>query len=511
MKSKLTMRKISEILRQKYELNRSYREIGRSLNISISTVGDYLARAKLAGISWPLAEDLTEEILHAKLFLPSIKQGQKDRPMPDWEWVHKEVRRKGVTLGLLWREYRETHADGICYSQFCYHYQQYAKTIAPVMRQMHKGGEKCFVDYAGMTVPWLDVTTGEVHYAQIFVGALGASQYVYAEATKSQKIPDWTASHVRMLENFEGVPEIIIPDNLKSGVQKAHRYDPNINPNYQCLSEHYGFAIVPARSVKPRDKAKVESAVGCVERQILAPLRHHTFTSIAEINLAIKERLTTFNQQSMQKMKVSRRELYESLDKPVLKALPLERYQQSEWKSAKVHIDYHVVFDFHYYSVPYSYIHQPVEIRSTATTLECFYKGKRIALHTRSYVRYGYTTLTEHMPEAHRVHAEWTPERMRRWANKIGPQTAAFIEQMILSRPFPQQAYRACLGLLRLGQRYGEDRLEKACAKGLKVGISRYQQVEKMLINKVEDSTAAHVDNKLLPRHTNVRGPEYYR
>ena len=346
------MRKISEILRQRFEFKLSYREIARSLNIGITTVGDYLARAKMAEIFWPLPDNMSEEDLYNKLFLPASNK-KKIKPEADWEWVYKELRKKGVTLRLLWREYRDIHATGFSYSQFCSQYRAYTKANTPVMRQIHKGGEKTFVDYAGMTVPWLNSTTGEIHEAQIFVGSLGASQFTFVEATETQSLPDWIQSHIRMLEYFGGVSTVVVPDNLKSGVKKSHRYDPDINANYQHVSEHYGFAIVPARIYEPKDKAKVENAVGCVERQILAPMRHITFTSIAEINAAIKKRLAAFNEQSFQKMKTSRRELFETIDKPALKPLPLEKYQYAEWQHAKIHIDYHFVFDDHYYSVPF--------------------------------------------------------------------------------------------------------------------------------------------------------------
>ena len=332
------MRKISEILRQRYELNHSYRVIAKSLNISITTISEYLRRAKLAGIQWPLPENTSEETLYEKLFLPANrKTGQ--RQYPDWAFIHQELRKKGVTLLLLWREYRESTPDGLGYTQFCNHYRRHLKSISPIMRQVHKAGEKCFVDYAGMTVPWLDSRTGEIQEAQIFVGTLGASQFTFVEATASQQLSDWIGSHVRMFEYFQGVPAVLVPDNLKSGVTKPHRYDPDINKNYQEFSEHYGCAIVPARANKPKDKAKVENAVGCVEKQILAPLRNHTFTSLAEINKAIQERLALFLNQSFQKMDTSRRKLYDMLDKPALKPLPLEPYEYAEWKIGKLHID----------------------------------------------------------------------------------------------------------------------------------------------------------------------------
>jgi transposase len=511
MRGQISMRKISELLRQRHELKCGYRSIAKSLNISISTVSDYLSRAKVAGLSWPLPEGMSENCLYEKLFLPVNKEVIK-RPKPDWEWVHKELRQKGVTLLLLWREYKECHPEGIGYTRFCVNYRSYSKSIAPVMRQIHKAGEKCFVDYAGMTLPWVDTTNGIIHEAQIFVGALGASQFTFVEATATQQLPDWTQSHVHMFEAFQGVPNIVVPDNLKSGVHRSHRYDPDINQNYQALGEHYGFAIVPARAFKPTDKAKVENAVGCIEMQILAPLRHQTFTNLPSINAAIKARLAVFLNQPFQKMKVSRQELYEAIDKPALKPLPLEPYQYAEWKKAKIHIDYHFVFDDHYYSVPYRYIHKPTEIRGTSKTVECFHQGIRIAAHARSFKRYGYTTLNEHMPEAHRAQAEWTPERIQRWAQKIGSETAAFINSMIASRPFPEQAYRACLGTLRLGNKYTELRLEKACAKGLAVGATRYQQIESILKKGLEEvPLLAESESTAISDHSNIRGPNYYQ
>ncbi len=505
------MRKISEILRQRYDLKLTYRDIARSQNISISTVSDYLWRAKAAGIKEKLPPDITEEELYNRLFLP-VEPTISQRSLPNWEKVHQELRRKGMTLRLLWREYRDQYADGLGYTQFCKRYKEYAKSISPVMRQVYKAGEKAFVDYAGMTVPWLDPTTGEIHEAQIFVGCLGASQFMFVEATATQQLPDWIGSHIRMWEYFGGVSEIVVPDNLKTGVTKAHRYDPDINVNYQLLGEHYGFAIVPARVNEAKDKAKVENAVGIVERQILALLRHITFTSIAEINAAIKPRLKTINQQSFQKMKTSREILFKTIDKPALKPLPPDKYQYAEWKHAKINIDYHFVFDDHYYSVPYQHIHHEVQLRASANIVECFYQHKRIASHARSYQHYQYTTLKDHMPSAHRAHADWSPERMKRWANKIGQHTAHFIEHMMASRPFAQQAYRSCLGVLRLASRYGEDRLEKACAIAYESGATRYKQVELILKNKIDVlSHSRAVNTPVIASHENIRGSDYYK
>lgn len=510
MRGRLSMRKISELLRQKYELKCSYRDISRSLNISVGSITKYIARANAAGIAWPLPDGITEQVLYEKMFLP-VEPNIKRTP-PDWETVHRELRKKAVTLLLLWREYKAIHSDGLSYSCFCKGYNAYSKSISPVMRQVHKAGEKCFVDYAGMTVPWIDPSTGVIHEAQIFVGTLGASQFTFVEATASQKLHDWIQSHVHMFDFFQGVTKVVVPDNLLSGVKQAHRYDPDVNPNYQNFGEYYGVAIVPARVRKPKDKAKAENAVGCIERQILAPLRHQTFTSISEINAAIQNRLVIFLSQSFQKMKTSRRELYEAIDKPALKPLPSEPYQYAEWKKGKVNIDYHFEFDDHYYSVPYKYIHEAVELRGTSKTVECYHQGLRIAIHPRSFKRYRHTTLNEHMPEGHRAHAEWTPERMHRWAQKIGPETAAFIKVLISSRPFPEQAYRACLGTLRLGNKYTDSRLENACAKALAVGATRYQQIESILKNGLEEvPISPEPVSTAISDHTNVRGPSYYQ
>lgn len=506
------MRKISEVLRQRYELNQSHRDIARSLNISKTTVSDYLRRAKLAGVGWPLSEDMSEDNLYKQLFLPVTHVPQKERPRPDWEWVCQELRKKGVTLQLLWREYRDIHPTGLGYSRFCERYRAYLKATTPVMRQVHKGGEKTFVDYAGMTVPWLDPSTGEIHEAQIFVGCLGASQFTFAEATATQQLPDWIGSHIRMWEYFGGVSRIIVPDNLKSGVKKAHRYDPDINANYQHMSEHYDCAIVPARVAEPKDKAKVENVVGCIERQILAPLRHITFTSLADINAAIRTKLIAFNQQSFQKMKTSRQQLFDEVDKPALRPLPPEKYHYCEWQKAKIHIDYHFVFDEHYYSVPYKYIHHEVNVRATDKVVECFYQNKRIASHPRSYFRYKHSTLEDHMPPSHRAHSQWSPERIKRWANKIGPNTMNFITQLISSRAFPEQAYRACLGVLRLGTRYGESRLEKACAIAYEAGATRYREIELILKNKLDNVERVYVANTpIITTHKNIRGADYYK
>lgn len=505
------MRKISEILRLRLELNLGYRDISKSLGISVGTITNYLYRARAANITWPLQDGLTEQELYDKLFLP-VETPSEIRPLPDWPYIHKELHKKGMTLQLLWREYREQNKDGYCYSSFCHGYQKYTKTVTPVMRQVHKGGEKAFVDYAGMKVDWLDITSGEIKQAEIFVGALGASQFIFTEATATQQLPDWINSHINMFEFFDGVPEVVVPDNLKSGVTKAHRYDPDINLNYQQLAEYYGVAIVPARINAPRDKAKAENAVSIVERQILAPMRNMTFTSIGEINFHIKQRLMALNNKPFQKMPISRKKLFEEVDKPALKPLPSSRYQYAIWKKAKVNLDYHIVLDDHYYSIPYQYIGKHVYIRATNKLVECFYDNKRIAIHERNYKKYKFTTITEHMPNNHREQADMSVARLKNWASKIGINTVKFVNHMMASRPFPQQAFRACLGLLRLSKRYSEARLEKACQKALLSGANRYQQVEAILKNNLEEVPISTIKtNTTLIEHKNIRGSDYYK
>jgi transposase len=508
---RLSMRKISELFRQRFELKLSYRAIANSLGMSISTVYEYLARAKAVNIGWPLPPDITEQELYDKLFLP-VRIGTNKRTEPDWQYIHLELRKKGVTLQLLWREYREQHSDGFGYSQFCHHYQLFKKTISPVMRQKYKGGEKAFVDYAGMTLEWMDIVSGEIFTAQIFVGCLGASQYIYAEATATQQLPDWINSHINMFEYFGGVPAILVPDNLKAGVTKAHRYDPDINANYQHFSEHYGVAIVPARAASPRDKAKVENGVYIVECQILAPLRNMTFTSLGEINAEIKKRLFALNNQPFQKMSTTRAVLFKELDKEALQSLPPTRYQYATWKKATINIDYHFTFEDCYYSVPYQYIGKKVELRATHKSIECFYDNKRIATHPLSYKKFSFSTLTAHMPKNHQEHEKFSPQRLQNWAAKIGPHAAKFVTQMMRSRAFPQQAYRACLGLLRLGSHYGNTRLDKACQKALLAGATRYQQVEAILKNNLEEVQVNHTitDTEVIV-HENIRGPKYYQ
>jgi transposase len=489
----------------------STRKIARSCGIARSTAGEYLRRAKAAGLSWPLPEGLDDVRLEQLLFPPSPDVPREQRPVPIWSDVHRELRKKGVTLFLLWQEYKECCADGFQYSWFCQDYRAWAGKVDLVMRQPHRAGEKLFVDYAGQTVPVTDPRTGEIREAQIFVAALGASNYSYAEATWTQTLPDWIGSHVRAFRFFGVVPEIVVPDNLKSGVKHPHLYEPDINVTYLKMTEHFRVAVIPARSRKPRDKAKVESGVLVVERWILAKLRNRTFFSLAELNQAIAELLVELNRRPFQKLPGCRREAFEQVDRPAMRPLPVEPYEYAEWGKVRVHIDYHVAVDEHYYSVPYQLVGQQLDFRLTLRIVECFHKNNRVASHPRSFEKGRHTTNPAHMPKAHREHAAWTPQRLVRWASQTGSATAAVVETIMANRPHPQQGFRACLGIMRLGKTYGNDRLEAACWRAMALDACGYRHIQSILKHDL--------DRRPLPQrtppgprieHDNVRGPSYY-
>ena len=508
--ARLSMRKIEEILRLKYEAGRSNRAIGQACAVSASTVSDYLSRAQAAGLSWPLPAGVSEEELEGLLFPKPAPVSERVIPQPDWAVVHTELRRKGVTLSLLWVEYRQAHPDGYGYSQFCHRYGQWAKQLKPMFRQRHRAGEKLFIDYAGQTVPVVDGETGQSREAEVFVAVLGASNYTYAEAHWSQELPNWIGAHVRALSFLGGVPEVLVPDNLKSGVKSPHRYEPDINPSYQEFARYYGVAVVPARVREPKDKAKVESGVQVVERWILARLRHQTFFSLAELNQAIGELLAELNNRPMRHLGQSRRELFESLDRPALAPLPTQPYQFAHWKRARVHIDYHVEYDRHFYSVPYALIGKEVDIRATEQTVEVFYQRTRQASHLRSRLPGRYSTQREHMPPAHQAVSDWSPERFLAWAEEIGPLTGQLIAAVLDSRRHPQQAYRSCLGILSLAKRYGNDRLEAACRRALPAGIRSYKGLRNILDNKLDQLERDQPPAAPLPAHANIRGERYY-
>jgi transposase len=505
------MRKIKEVLRLHWANGLSKRQTARSCGISRPAVDEYLRRAELAGLSWPLPDELDDGALERKLFPPVPRLSAQVRGLPDWSEINRELKGKGVTLFLLWQEYRECHPQGYQYSSFCQQYRQWQGKQDLVMRQDHRAGEKLFVDYAGQTVPVVDRRTGEIKQAQIFVAVLGASNYTYAEATWSQALPDWIGSHQRAFAYLGGVPEIVVPDNLRAGVSKAHRYEPDINPTYQEMATHYGVAVVPARVRKPKDKAKAEIGVQVVERWILAALRNREFFSLDELNQSIRQLLERLNARPFKKLPGSRQSLFQSLDAPALQPLPNTPYTYAEWKRVRVHIDYHVELDGHYYSVPHQLTKQQLDARLTAQTVECFHKGKRVASHLRSSLKGRHTTVQAHMPEAHRQYGDWSPRRLISWAEKSGPSTAKVITAVLSSRRHPQQGYRTCLGILRLGKSYGDARLEAACQRALLLGTHRYKSIESILKNGLDKRPLPQQQELSLPEdHDNIRGPSYY-
>ena len=510
---RVSMRRVREILRQKHEGGASDRQIARSLNLARSTVALTLERAAAAGLRWPLPATLTDRVLEAMLYAGhGSQQGARRKAEPDWAYVHHELRRPNVTLMLLWDEYRGREPNGYHYSRWCELYRAWEGRLSPTMRQVHPAGERLFVDYAGQTIDLVDPGSGEIRPAQIFVAAMGASNYSYAEATLTQSLPDWIGAHVRALAFMGGVPAQLVPDNPKVGVDRANWYEPGLNRTYLDLATHYGTAILPTRSRKPRDKAKVEVAVLIVERWILARLRNRRFFSLAELNRAIAELVTDLNARPMRRLGVSRRDLFLELDRPALKPLPAEPYEYAEWRPRRVGRDYHVDIDGHYYSVPYRLIREQLDARITEHTIELFCKGERVAVHLRGGGRGRHTTIREHMPSTHRYYADWTIERIRADAAAIGPSTAKLTGLILESRAHPEQGYRACIGILRLARQYGAARLEAACDRGLDIGARSYGSIQSILKHGLDrrPSPQPAAQGQLLLDHPNIRGPRYY-
>jgi len=503
------MRKIKEILRLKWEAGLSARQIAHSLSISHSTVLDMLRRAERAGFTWPLP-DIDDATLEAKLY-PGNPDPKRPRPEPDMEYIHRELRRKGVTLQLLWWEYKQAYPDGLQYSQFCERYRRWHEKLDVVLRQSHRAGEQMQVDFAGQTVPVVDQQTGEVRQAQIFVAVLAASNYTFAKAVWTQDRHSWITAHCDAFEFFGGVPEVVVPDNPKAGVTRACRYEPDLNPTYAEMAAHYGTVVIPARPHKPRDKGKVENAVLVVERWILAALRNRTFFSLEELNQAIAEAIQRLNNKPFQKLEGSRRSLFETLEKPALKPLPSQRYEFAEWRKGKVNLDYHVEVDHNYYSVPYQLVHHEVDIRLTVSTVEILHNGKRIASHPRAPGRGHYITQRQHRPTAHQQYLEWTPARLVSWAESVGPHTTKVVTRILETKPHPQLGYQSCLGLMHLGRIYGLDRLEAASGRALGCGTPCYRSIKSMLAKNLDQVPLSTSPEELVtPSHENLRGPGYY-
>jgi transposase len=511
---RLSMRKIKEILRLKFEAKLTNRQIGRSVNLSPGTVCRYLQEVSSKGITWPLEKEIDDAELEEIIF-GSAKKIPGKLIMPDWLPIHKELQKKGITKQLLWEEYASRHGESSYrYSQFCLHYHKWQLTQKLSMRQQHKVGEKLFVDYAGQTVPIFSADSLAVHNAQIFIAVLPVSNYVFAEATYSQKTVDWIGSHVRAFNFLGGVTEIVVPDNLKAAITKACKYDPDINPTYQQLACYYQFSIIPARPRKPKDKAKVEVSVQIVERWILAKLRHHKFFSISELNNEIRVLLKDMNNRRFSKLPGSRYQMFIELDKPALKPLPGIPYQYQEIKITRVEHDYHVEVEGSYYSAPYLLVGKKIETHVTDTIVSLFYQSKQMAIHGRTQTKGRYITLTEHMPPHHKFFREWSPERFIQFAEKIGPCAQEVSQKFLSTRKHPEQSFAIYSGFVKLTKQYSEKRLEAACQRVLSIGAFNYKSIESILKNGLDNITIdgqKNICNTQVISHGNVRGSQYYQ
>lgn len=513
-----SMRKIREVIRLKYERKLKHRAISASTGISKGSVSDYLKRATNAGLTWEQAKLLDDVQVEHLLFKVVGRNEPPGRAPIDFNWVHHELRKTGVTLQLLWVEYREQLRDdprGLIayqYSQFCDLYRVFRKKADLSMRQVHRAGEKLFIDYSGKKPVIVDRDTGEVTEVELFVAVLGASSYTYAEATRSQKLGDFIGSSVRTLEYFGGVPQIAVPDQLRSAVKGPDRYDPELNPSYAEFAVHYGMAIVPARPRKPKDKAAVENAVLIAQRWILACLRNRVFYSLDELNVAIAELLERLNHRPFQKLDGCRRSAFESIDQPMLQPLPARRYELSLWKKARVNIDYCFDYDGRIYSVPHALVGERVDIRATVTTIEVFHKARRIVSHRRCYGRKGTATiLEEHRPKSHRQYGDWPPSRVIDWARSVGPSAGQVVEHILQSYPHPEAGYRSCMALIRDAKRYGPQRLDGACRRALSIDSPTRKSVQMILkrgLDRMPDDEPDETPERI--HHENVRGGDYY-
>ncbi|MET0471170.1 MAG: IS21 family transposase, partial [Xanthobacteraceae bacterium] len=489
----------------------SDRQIARSLSLARSTVALTLERAAAAELGWPLPATLTDRVLEAMLYAGNgRRQGERRKTEPDWAHIHHELRRPGVTLMLLWEEYRQREPDGYGYSRWCELYRAWEGRLSPTMRQAHPAGERMFVDYAGTTLEVIDASTREVRTAQLFVAALGASSYTYAEASWTQGLSDWIGSHTRTFAFIGGAPAMVVCDNLRSGITKACFYEPAVNRTYAEMAAHYNTAIVPARPYRARDKAKVEVAVQVATRFIIAKLRNRQFFSLAALNAAIAELVAQINNRASRHLGASRRALFDDLERSALKPLPAEPYVFAEWKECRVGLDYHVEIEKHYYSVPHQLLREKVWARITARTIEVFHCGKCVAAHVRSSSNRKHTTVREHMPSSHRRYADWTPERIRRQAGAIGRHTSALVEIILRERTHPEQGFRACVGILRLAKTYGRERLEAACSRALEIGARSYSSVNSILKNNLDRRRPAMPADGPAIAHDNIRGPTYF-
>ncbi|HTQ43229.1 MAG TPA: IS21 family transposase [Polyangiaceae bacterium] len=509
------MRKVREVLRLKHQ-GRTRAEIAASTGIGESTVSGYVARAAKAGLTWPEASGMAETEVEARLFRDVGRNEPPARVPIDFAWVHRELSRPEVTLQTLWVEYREGAAASAPlkpyeYSRFCELYGHWKRKLAVTMRQVHRAGEKLFIDYSGRKPRIVDAATGEITEVELFVAVLGASNFTYAEATRTQRLGDFVGSTVRAFEFFGCVPQIVVPDQLRSAVSGPDRYEPDINPTYLEMAQHYGVTVIPARPRKPKDKAKVEGGVLIAQRWILAALRHRTFFSLAELNTAIRELLARLNTRPFQKLEGCRRSAFETIDRPAMRPLPARRYEIADWKHAKVNIDYCITYDHRHYSVPHALVGEPVEIRATASVVEVLHRGARVASHPRSHGPKGTATIAdEHRPRTHRDYGKWPPDRVIAWAESVGAHVGDLARALMSRRTHPETGYRACLGVIRLADRFSRDRVDAACARALSIGSPSFKTVQAILKNGLDRTPLFEAPPRTALDHDNIRGPSYF-
>jgi len=502
---RITMRHIRDILRLKLELHHSHQHIADALGISKGVVAKYVKLASTTGLQWPQIQAMDETALHTRL--TGAPQRASSFLAPDYAHLHQELRRKGMTLMLLWQEHSEQHPGEAIhsYSQFCENYRRFAKTLKRSMRQIHRAGEKMFIDYCGPTVGLTDASR-----AHIFVSALGASGYTFAYATPRETMADWLGATAQALRFYGGCTELIVPDNPKAMIANPDRYEPRANDTVLDFARHYGCSVLPARPRHPQDKAKAESAVQVVERWILMRLRHQKFDTVDEVNEAIAPLLVQLNNKAFQKLTGSRASVFAQIDAPALRPLPLQTWELAVFKTVKVHIDQHVEFEGHRYSVPHALVGMTLEVRVTQRVVEILHRGQRVASHVRCAHKGGFTTVPEHLSAAHRAHLEWSPERLVHWGQDIGVATGALVSRMLATRQHPEHGYRACLALLSLAKRYGKPRLEAACLIALELGTTRSVDVREILVNGRDQVTPSTTPEWVSPAHANVRGPAHY-
>jgi len=511
----MKLRDIKKIIKLYYSKTLSLRQIGNSLNKPKSTVADYIIRFERSGLSLSDCAAKSSEEIYAALF-PEERKRPKTRLqkiLPDPAKIHLELKKKYVTRELLWEEYKALYPDNhYGYTHFCNFYKAWHKRINVSMRINHKAGEKLLIDFSGLKWEYIDKETGELIDVEIFVATLGASGYTYAEATLNQTKPSLIETCSNAFEFFDGITEILVPDNLKSAVTKADLYEPDLNETFQDMADHYGSVVIPARPGRAKDKAKVELSVKLVQRWILARLRHRQFFSLAELNQAIFELLEYFNNRIIKRYGKSRLELYLELDKPVLKPLPTQRYIFREFKFCKVNIDYHVQVEGCFYSVPYQLAGLRVSAIYTINNVEIFHNNKRVAVHVRLYKKGSFSTKEEHMASSHRIYAKWSPSRLIKWGETFGIYTGELIVEILRSKPHPEMGFRSCMAILSTAKKHNDSQaIELTSKKMLELKCYKVKHFKKILTNKTynDDHDAS---SALYPgMHENIRGHIYYQ